>query len=129
MFIKKINELRREFLGKYFKPITEDDLIEISQPNTQVVVIEDREIRAMAFVYHVRSLTRSALVFEEFMVDPDYRNQGYGQKLMDKIIELAKELKVDCIECCVREGNVPARNLYFNNGFRNRENLAVRKWM
>lgn len=47
-----------------------------------------------------------------------YRNQGYGQKLMEKVIEFAKSEKVDSIELVVNQDNAAAIRFYEKTGFK-----------
>ena len=51
-------------------------------------------------------------------VAPDYRKQGIGQILIDKMFDYLKTQEVNRISLEVRESNVSARNLYLKNGFR-----------
>ena len=50
-------------------------------------------------------------------VAPDYRKQGIGQILIDKMFDYLKTQEVNRISLEVRESNVSARNLYLKNGF------------
>ncbi len=50
-------------------------------------------------------------------VHPDYRKQGLGQILLDKMFEYLKDKEVTRISLEVRESNVSARSLYLKNGF------------
>ena len=51
-------------------------------------------------------------------VDPEYRKQGIGQTLLDKMFEYLKDTEVNRISLEVRESNISARQLYLKNGFR-----------
>lgn len=52
-------------------------------------------------------------------VDPKYRNQGIGEKLMHSIISELKNIKqIKKIKTEVNAKNIPAYNLYKKNGFR-----------
>ena len=50
-------------------------------------------------------------------VKPNYQRQGYGQKMLDKLIEEAKNNGCEFIHLEVRCDNEPAKNLYSKNGF------------
>ena len=55
---------------------------------------------------------------------PEYRRQGYGEKLMTALMEYAAASDVDSISLEVRESNTAAQNLYVKLGF---EYLGIRK--
>lgn len=50
-------------------------------------------------------------------VKPSYRGKGIALKLMESLIEAAKERKLEKLFLEVREGNAPARRLYEKVGF------------
>lgn len=131
MELEKINNLRRQIMGEHYSPLTQDDLDRIMlQPHARILTIDNWSgTIAMSFVYVVESLTRKALVFEDLVVDEISRGQGVGTKLLEKIIELGEQLKVDCIECCVKKNNEVAQKMYFKQGLQDRENLALRLWL
>lgn len=51
-------------------------------------------------------------------VHPEFRQSGYGKKLMDAMVQFARKNKVSEITLEVRSGNVPAINLYKSYGFK-----------
>ena len=57
-------------------------------------------------------------------VDSACRKKGYGESLVSKAIELAKEKKIEMIMLEVRVSNAPAISLYKKMGF---EELGIRK--
>ena len=57
-------------------------------------------------------------------VSPLFRKKGYGEALVEKAKELAKEAGAECIFLEVRQSNVPALYLYKKLGF---ENVGIRK--
>jgi tRNA threonylcarbamoyl adenosine modification protein YeaZ/ribosomal-protein-alanine acetyltransferase len=50
-------------------------------------------------------------------VAKEYQGRGLGHRLLDHLVERAKELKASSILLEVRDGNEPARALYGKNGF------------
>ena len=50
-------------------------------------------------------------------VDPDYRKQGIGRRLVEALIVRLKENKVTCLTLEVRVSNEPAISLYKSMGF------------
>ncbi len=57
-------------------------------------------------------------------VAPEYRRQGLGRALMLHMMKTACKYKASTMTLEVREGNLPAQNLYFGLGF---EKAGVRK--
>ena len=49
-------------------------------------------------------------------VKEEYRNNGYGKKMLEKIIEIAKENKIDYLELTSKKERVNARKLYLEIG-------------
>ncbi len=50
-------------------------------------------------------------------VHPDYRREGIGRKILDLMIDICKEREIKSITLEVRDGNIPAYNLYLKEGF------------
>lgn len=50
-------------------------------------------------------------------VDPNYRGQGLGTKLIQNVVDWAKENKKEQILLDVGDENIPAIKLYYRNGF------------
>ena len=57
-------------------------------------------------------------------VSPDCRKKGYGEALVSKAKELAKEVGAESVFLEVRASNTPAISLYKKQGF---EELGIRK--
>ena len=54
----------------------------------------------------------------------DYQRQGYGKRMLHRLLEIAEQKGADFIYLEVRESNEPAVNLYDQEGF---NRLGVRK--
>lgn len=128
--LKKINQFIEEFRGKHFKKITKKDWDRIMKQNVWVLGIRaDNELVGMVFLYSIESLTRKALIFEEFIIDKKWRNKGLGVELMKAVIKFARKKKVDCIEAHTKQNNKIAQKLYKKLGFKDRRNIAYRLWL
>lgn len=57
------------------------------------------------------------LVIATLAVDPDYRKQGIGEKLIDFCIEYCKKAGAKTIRMDTHYANIPARRLYVKCGF------------
>lgn len=55
---------------------------------------------------------------QQFMIDRDFQNRGYGSESLRKIFRLLKaEQKYNCVEVCVNKNNAPALRLFGKAGF------------
>ena len=59
----------------------------------------------------------NVMLIDSFQVKEEFRKKGYGTKLINKVLKLASELKVDSIELVVNKDNEVAKNLYEKVGF------------
>lgn len=50
-------------------------------------------------------------------VNPKYQGKGYGQKMLDHLLKVAKDNECEFVHLEVRVSNVKAINLYKKNGF------------
>ena len=131
MNLEKINAFRKEFMGEYYHPMKERELREIlRQPHVHLVTVSDKGVLiGMAFTYLVETLTRRTLIFDEFIVAEEYRGQGYGNELLHRIVEHARAVDADCVECTVRDTNAIAVELYTKYGFKDKGNKSLRRWL
>jgi L-amino acid N-acyltransferase YncA len=51
------------------------------------------------------------------MVSDSWHRLGLGSKLMDTIIDIAKDFKLETIYSCVSSANIKMTNLCFKKGF------------
>ena len=74
----------------------------------------------------------NVMLIDSVWTDEKYRHQGYGNKLMKKVIELARKEGVDAIELVVNKDNAPAKKLYESVGMEltNKDcyRLILNKW-
>ena len=128
--LNKINEARKEFMGEYYKEWKDSDLKRfLNQSQTKLLTMEHEDAVNLAVISIVESLTRKSLVIEDLMVDKEWRGIGWGTKLLDKIIELAKQINADCIEVATKANNETANKMYQKAGFINRNNISYRLWI
>ncbi|XZF74943.1 N-acetyltransferase family protein [Bacillus sp. AL-1R] len=76
-----------------------------------VTVLKEEEIHENSFVN-----ARKILLVNSLCVDVASRKKGIGRKLMQSVIDFAKELKVDSIELGVSESNQNAIHFYESIG-------------
>ena len=117
-------------MGTHYKPWTQDDLKRFSdQPQTRILTIEYQGLVGLATLHVVESLTRKSLIIEDFIIDKNFRNMGFGTQLLQKIMDFGKEIKADCIEVATQKNNEIAKRMYEKAEFKNRQNLTYRLWL
>jgi len=126
-----LNKFRKKFMGKYYKPLTIKDLIELM---TQESVLPykyhyNNEVIGYATLSFAKTLTRKVMVIEDLIIDKDHVGVGHGTELMKELLEVAKSRKVDCVEVCTKRTNKIALNLYKKFKFKDRKNIALRLWL
>ena len=123
MELKDLAEIMIIEEDSFSKPWKKEDFIHEIVENDLArcyVLEEDEKIIGYAMMW---------LLFENgditnIAVCKDYRHQGYGQKLLSKLIECAKENKLEYLFLEVRISNLPAISLYEKMGF---ETVNTRK--
>jgi len=68
-----------------------------------------------------------AMIVDNVIIQEEYRNQGMGTKLMEKILDFANENSIDSVELVVNEENKIAQRLYDKIGFEKTEKIHMRK--
>lgn len=129
--LNEINEFRKEFMGEYYFPENEKWLKELKkQPNIWTITIEENgRTIAFALLSFTITLTRRVLIIEDFVVNKDYRHQGYGKQLLQMIIDFAKKRYIHCIEVATKQDNLTTRKMYEAIGFTDRKQVSYRLWL
>ena len=86
--------------------------------NKSIIVadLDSKVIGYLAFIsYHIENT--SYLYLDDFCVDSNYRNRGIGTKLVEWIINYAKENDFDNLKLHVDENNIKALSFYNKSGF------------
>ena len=89
---------------------------ELENPLSVFFVARDEETgRMMGYggiwlMYDIADITNIA-------VHPDYRREGIGRKLLQLLIQIAREKGMVAITLEVRKSNLPAQKLYESTGF------------
>ena len=60
-------------------------------------------------------LALPALFLEDIFVLEEYRKKGFGQKMLDFCIKLAKEKKCGRIDLCILDWNTPSIQFFEKN--------------
>lgn len=57
---------------------------------------------------------------QQFMIDKNFQNKGYGRQALELILNYLKtEKRFDRVEICVKKADIPAIKLYEKAGFKN----------
>jgi ribosomal-protein-alanine N-acetyltransferase len=81
-----------------------------------VCVVIDRGAQPVG--YSILSVAAGEAHILNLCIDPDYRSLGYGERLLDDVIERARYAEVAAIFLEVRPSNASALALYRKKGFR-----------
>jgi GNAT superfamily N-acetyltransferase len=74
----------------------------------------------------------NVMIIDNVQTKKEFQGKGYGTKLINKAIDLAKKNKVDSIELVVNKENKIAKKLYEKTGFKKTNKdyfrLILNKW-
>lgn len=124
-----VRNLAKE-LDPVFKNISDEEIKEIvnSPSSSLFAAIEKKSGKVVGMVtllvFRI-PFTRKA-IFEDFVVDVNYRNLGIGAMLIDKVIESAKEKGALYLDFTSRPKRIEANSLYEKLGFKKRETNSYR---
>ena len=128
--LEKLNEFRKEFMGKYYKPLTQNEWnFIIYQPGVYVLELHiNQELVGIIFTHTIQNLTRNVLFIDDLIVDKNYRGMGIGKLLCQQVIKIAKDMEISCVEVLFKEGN-KVKKLYESLGFTDRKNKLYRLYL
>lgn len=94
----------------------------LAQKNTFLVIAEDvsqkpAKIVGTATVYSVDIPTGTIAMIEDIVVAKEYRGQGIGKRLTEKLIEIAKQKKAKHISVRTNAARVESNAMYLKMGF------------
>lgn len=103
-------------------PWSEQSLIDsVTREDTMFLVCEEEQ-NIVGYIGMYLSFDEGDIT--NVAVAPAYRKRGYGEAIVSKSIELAKEKQLEMILLEVRVSNAPAISLYKKMGF---EEIGIRK--
>ena len=77
-----------------------------------VVEIDDQIIGFALYYTSYSTWKGKCLYLEDFYLKPEFRGSGFGSKLFDKVVEIAKERQVKRMDWQVLDWNTPAIDFY-----------------
>jgi len=111
--LAEYEEAAQEFL------ITKDYYKEEFEKGTFECIVAEKadEIIGICIYYLTFSTWKGRMLYlEDFVVKSGYRNQGIGQLLYDRFIEISKEKQCTMVKWQVLDWNDPAIKFYEKNG-------------
>ena len=105
---------------------TEDELVRMFTDDTKPIFVADVDGEVMGYAFCVLGeikddtmlLDAKTLHIEDVCVDENTRGTGIGGKILDYVLEYAKESGIDRVDLDVWEFNDTARAFYEKHGFR-----------
>lgn len=91
-----------------------------------VVRNEKGKIIGMATLVVFKVLSGKRAIIEDVVVDKDYRGQGLGKKLLQKMLSFAQSENVSYIDLTSKPSRVEANSLYLSLGFEKRDTNVYR---
>lgn len=119
MSIKFGNKLQEEYDDFWNTNILEQEL---NQETRKYIVAKAENGEILGFAGII--INPDCAEIMNIVVKKSERKQGVGQKLLDELINLAKETGLNSLNLEVNEKNIPAIQLYQKNGF---EEIGRRK--
>ena len=84
----------------------------------QVAVFEgDKCVGISGFWVNTKLWTGKYLEIDNFVVNPEFRSQGIGKLICEKIDQIAKDLNCNCIVLDAFTQNFQAHRFYYNLGY------------
>ncbi len=115
---EKIKEILQTEFDEFWTPSILKS--EIENENSKYIVAIEEEIVGFAGIW----ISPDDAQITNIVTKKISRKNGIGSLLLDKLIEMAKEMKRDNISLEVNENNIAAINLYKKYGFKE---LGIRK--
>ena len=80
----------------------------------------------MTTLYFEYTLMKNAGLIEDVVVDQNYRDKGIAKMLIQNLIEIGKEKKLEQIGLTSHPSRQAANNLYIKLGFKKRDTNVYR---
>lgn len=128
------NDSEKE-IGGLFSQLTDKKVVSVSLNNLLsssticLVILDNDKIIGFGSVapYYLPTVGEVGTI-EDIIVDEKYRGQGLGQKLIENLIEIAKDKKLFKLKLTSNPNRESARKLYMKLGFEMKDtNVFVRE--
>jgi len=117
-------------LGDNYQPFTEDSLREIiNSPQSYLFIaihVPTKEVAGMIMqtIYRIPYATKSYI--DDLYIDEKFRKMGIATRLMQKVVDNAKEYKAAYVDFTSKPERVAGNNLYEKLGFKKRDTNVYR---
>lgn len=99
----------------------------VGDKNVALVVARDEgRIIGMGTLYMMTKFGKRMSHVEDVVVDEAYRGQGIGKKIMDAVVDVARDERVAYVQLTSRPDRVAGNKLYQKLGFESRETNVYR---
>lgn len=119
-FKNQISELFKQ-LSPNKRQIELSEILENENPITFAYCIENDTIIGIAAMCTYKVISGSKGWIEDVVVDENSRGKSVGQKLIEKLLETAKEKNLSEVLLFTEDHRIPAINLYNKLGFKQKE--------
>lgn len=93
-----------------------EELIKNFEMFKTLVILNDKKI--VGYIsYKIKEKTSKKIFIDQLVISKEYRGQGLGKKLIDKVKKIAIEIKCDRIELDCWSFNTNALKMYEHIGF------------
>jgi len=128
--VQELNELmvqlRHDHAQKTSVTLSELKAIVKSQNMSLAVAKDGTRIVGVALLVIVQRLGKRAAYIEDVVVDSTYRGEGFGEKIVRKLIAIARAEKVRTIGLTSRPARIAGNKLYQKLGFEKKETNVYR---
>lgn len=119
-FKNQISELFKQ-LSPNKKQIGLSEILDNKNPITFAYCIENDTLIGVAAMCTYKVISGSKGWIEDVVVDENSRGRSVGQKLIEKLLENAKEKNLSEVLLFTEDHRIPAINLYNKLGFKQKE--------
>jgi len=116
MIRRDMNDVLEIERGGFEYPWSEDDFVRCLRQRNCIGMVAEIDDRVVGFMIY--ELHRSRLHVVNFAVHPEFRRQGIGRQMIDKLIGKLSAQRRNRIMLEVRETNLPAQLFFRECGFR-----------
>ena len=111
-------EHRKDIFKNISKDVLKNHILEqIKNDGLKILLIEENNKIIGYLSYEIKEKVTKALWIDEFVIKEEYRHNGYGTKLMEKVKEIAMNEKIDRIEFNCWSFNENALKFYRKLGY------------
>lgn len=99
----------------------------VASPSAELWVVKDGErIIGMSTINFMQRVLGSAGYIDDVVIDESHRGKGFGTKLMEAVIQSARERGVERVALTSRPSREAANKLYLKLGFKMKQTNAFR---